>query len=175
TPFGSLIPNCAAISASSRTSAGPSPAVIGRCCAGGSVSTCSTVADPRWKKRRIALRAGGTAIAIARATTATATASTSGRRHRRRAPGQARARARRADAVASLVGDDLQQPGPKGRAPAKASERPPGLDESVLRRLLRVGGVARDHVGGTESNALVCVHELLVGVCVTALRALDQV
>src|SRR5438045_2066025 len=68
------MPKPAAISASSRTSAGPSPAVSERCCGGGSVSTRSTVAEPRWKNFRIALRAGGTAIAtpIASATTAAA-------------------------------------------------------------------------------------------------------
>ena len=74
----------------------------------------------------------------------------------------------------SLVGDDAQQPRPKGRAFAETSERTPGLDEPVLRRVLRVARVACDHVGGPEGDALVCVHKLLVGVCVTALRAPDQ-
>ena len=35
--------------------------------------------------------------------------------------------------------------------------------------------VPRDHVRGAEGDPLVCVHELLVGVCVTALRASNQV
>src|SRR4029079_5348504 len=76
---------------------------------------------------------------------------------------------------ARLVGDDAQQPRPEGRALAEAAERAPRLDETVLRCILRVARVAGDHVGGAEGDALVCVHELLVGVCVTALRASDQV
>jgi hypothetical protein len=48
--------------------------------AAGSVSTRSIVTAPIWKKRRIALRAGGTANAIPNATTMTARATTSGRR-----------------------------------------------------------------------------------------------
>ena len=254
------------------------------------MSTCSTVTAPRWKKRRIALRAGGTAKAIPTATTATATTrTTAGRSQRRRCrrvaharphvrrgrklelvhrarpvrvPAQSyssrsrssaravrdltvpcgtpsvsatscsdspsevaqgrrpcagppaappppassvvsllgreqgrlggrgrvprglrgrrtqretRAAAGRAASVASLVGDDAQQPRTKRRSLAEAAERAPRLDEAVLRRVLRVARVARDHVRGPEGDALVCVHELLVGVCVTALRAPDQV
>ena len=94
---------------------------------------------------------------------------------RRRAQREVRAPAGRAAAVARLVGDDLQQPGPERRARAEAAERAPRLDEAVLRGLLGVGGVAGDHVGRAEGDALVCVHELLVGVRVAALRAADQV
>ena len=43
---------------------GPSPVENGSVFAGGSVSTRSTVTDPMWKKRRMALRAGGTAMLI---------------------------------------------------------------------------------------------------------------
>src|SRR5437868_5300001 len=115
-----------------------------------------------WKKRRIALRACGTAIAIPNATTRSATANTTGRRQQprshltgqeRRLGGRGRAPrgllrrrpqcklgapARRAAAIPCLVRDDVQEPGPEGRAFPEASERTPGLDESVLCRLLRV-------------------------------------
>src|SRR6185436_5598999 len=85
------------------------------------------------------------------------------------------AASRRAPAVARLVGDDLQEPGPERSARAEASERAPGLDEPVLRSLFGVGGVACDHVRRAKGDALVCSHELLVGVAVAALRAADQV
>ena len=61
------------------------------------------------------------------------------------------------------------------RARAEAAERAARLDETVLGGLLCVGRVAGEHVGNAERDALVCVHELLIGVCVTALCALDQV
>src|ERR687888_1382875 len=64
----------------------------------------------------------------------------------RRAQREVRAPPRSADAVARLVGDDAQKPGPKRRAVTEAPERAPCLDEPVLRGLLRLGGVACDHV-----------------------------
>src|SRR5262249_19099176 len=92
----------------------------------------------------------------------------------RRAQREARPAAGGAAPVARLVGDDAQQPRPEGRALAKAAERAPRLHETVLRRVLGVARVARDQVGGAEGDALVCVPELLVGVCAAALGASDQ-
>src|SRR4051794_28621426 len=60
---------------------GPRPASSGRCSAGGSVSTTSIFAAPRWKKRRIAPRDCGTARAAAIAAAANA-AATAGQRRR---------------------------------------------------------------------------------------------
>src|SRR5581483_3831334 len=57
-----------------------------------------------------------------------------------RAYGEALAPCSRTPAVARLVAHDLEQPGPEGRTGAEAAERPVGLDEGVLCRLLRVGG-----------------------------------
>src|SRR5919204_5285839 len=77
-----MIEKPAACSASLRTSGCPRPAVGGRFCAGGSVSTRSIVTEPMWKKRRIAVRACGTAIATAIAAIAVANARTRARRVR---------------------------------------------------------------------------------------------
>ena len=60
--------------ASASATCSPSPAASGRSSAAGSVSTCSTVTPPRWRKRRIALRDCGTAKAAPSATAATTSA-----------------------------------------------------------------------------------------------------
>src|SRR5438046_2427009 len=73
-----------------------------------------------------------------------------------------------AAAVASLVGDDLKQPGPKRRAWAKAPERPVRLDEPVLRGLLGIALIARDDERGAKRDSLVCTYELLIGASVSA-------
>src|SRR5262249_42726460 len=80
----------------------------------------------------------------------------------------------RAPPVPRLVRDDPQQPRPERRAAPEAAERAVRLDEPVLRGLLGVGGVAGEQVGGAEGDPLVQAHELLVGGCVAALRALDE-
>jgi hypothetical protein len=43
-----------------------------------------------------------------------------------------------------------------------------------LRRVLRVRGVAGEEVRGAKSDALVCVHDLLIGALVPTSRALDE-
>src|SRR5690349_22512128 len=80
----------------------------------------------------------------------------------------------RAGSITRLVGDDAQQPRPQFRAGAKPMERAEGLDETLLRRILRVGGGSRDDVGGAERDLLVALHDLLVGGPVPALGAQDQ-
>jgi hypothetical protein len=42
-------------------------------------------------------------------------------------------------AVAGLVGDDAQQPGPERRALAKSAQGSVGLEEPILRGLLGIG------------------------------------
>ena len=76
--------------------------------------------------------------------------------------------------VTSLVRDDLQQPGSKPSAPAKAVERTVSLHERVLGRLLRLRGRTRDHPGRAKGDRLVLLTTSLVGHRVAALRALDQ-
>src|SRR5919204_757273 len=282
-----MIEKPAACSASLRTSGCPRPAVGGRFCAGGSVSTRSIVTEPMWKKRRIAVRACGTAIATAIAAIAVANARTRARRVRvrrssrarttgarfgaagtsssrpsatsarsssvirfpqpfertgrtrldcsprklersrgllfgelrevaerndlplilrqvvhcgeqrvtpfrveqrrlggrgraprgllcGRAHGELRAATSGTATVARLVGDDLQHPGTERRACAKPPQRAPRLDEAVLCRVLGFGRTTGDEVRGAECDALVCVHELCVGVVVAAPRAFDQ-
>src|SRR2546423_13058740 len=78
----------------------------------GSVSTRSIVSPPMWKKRRIAVRAEGTAKAAPTATTRTASASTSTRRRAKPKPrGAASPRRARAD-------------GTRAGSGGKASSRP---------------------------------------------------
>src|SRR6202008_1736368 len=63
-------------------------------------------------------------------------------------------------AVAGLVGDDRQQPGPERRALAEAGEGAPGLHEAVLGGVLGIGGRPRDEVGRAKRDLLVFLHEL---------------
>src|SRR5581483_1359124 len=95
-----------------------------------------------------------------------------------RVPGRAqrerRTPSRRATAVSRLVGDDPEQPWLERRTRPEAPEGAVRLHERVLRRLLRVGRVAGDQVGGAQRDPLVSVHELLVGVGVAPLRAGDE-
>ena len=76
-----------------------------------------------------------------------------------------------AAAVASLVRDDLQEPGAHRLAGAETAERAPRLDEPVLGRVLGVGCVAGDDVGHSECDLLVRTHELLVRARVSTLGA----
>ena len=80
----------------------------------------------------------------------------------------------RPQAVARLVGDDRQQPGPQRRALAEASQRAVCLDEGVLRSLLGVRRGAGDHPRGPERDLLVCPHDLLVGVALAPLGPRDE-
>ena len=91
-----------------------------------------------------------------------------------RAQDEPLAAARRAAAVASLVGDDPQQPRLERRAAPEAPERALRLDESVLRGLLGVGGVARQQVRRAERDPLICAHERLPGLEVAAPGPLDE-
>src|SRR6266536_615486 len=88
--------------------------------------------------------------------------------------GQVLAPAGRPAAVACLVRHDPEQPGPQGLVRAEASERAPGLEEALLRRVLGVGGVAGDDVGHSECDLLVCADERLVRARVAALRGQDE-
>src|SRR5262249_57830411 len=65
-------------------------------------------------------------------------------------------------AVASLVGDDPEQPRPERRTFTEAAERPVCLHEAVLGGLLGIRGVACDQAGGSEGDVLMHAHELLV-------------
>ena len=87
---------------------------------------------------------------------------------------QRRAPAGRAAAVARLVRDDAQQPRLEGRPGPEPPERAVRLHERVLRRLLGVGGVPGEEIGGSQRDALVCVHQLLVGVGVAPPGAGDE-
>src|ERR671930_1464552 len=93
---------------------------------------------------------------------------------RSRPQGQRVATRARAAAVASLVRDDLQEPGPERLAGTESVQRAVGLHERVLGSVLRLGGVSDDEVGDAEGDALVCVHEFSVGVLVAALRPFDE-
>src|SRR5438128_5592346 len=72
--------------------------------------------------------------------------------------------------VARLVRDDLQQPRAHGQLRLEASERPPRLDESLLRRVLGLGCVAGDEVSDSERDLLMRTHDLLIGTRVSTLR-----
>src|SRR5438132_860287 len=54
------------------------------------------------------------------------------------------------------------------------SQRPVRLDETLLRRVLGVGGGPGDDVGGAESDLLIAFHDLLIGGRVAAHGARDQ-
>src|SRR5215207_26675 len=75
------------------------------------------------------------------------------------------------EAVARLIRDDREQPGPERSALAEAAERRVRLDERVLRGLLGVRLGARDHPRGPERDRLMHSHDLLVGIRLAALRA----
>src|SRR5690348_16803042 len=81
---------------------------------------------------------------------------------------------RRTRSVASLVGDDAQKPRLQRSSAPKAIQRAKGLDEPLLRGVLRVGGGPCDDVGGAERDLLVALHDLLVGGPLSALGAHDQ-
>jgi hypothetical protein len=80
----------------------------------------------------------------------------------------------RAALRARLVRDDLQQPGSERRAAAEAAERPVGLQERLLERVLRVARIASDQVRHPIGEALVLEQQRLVGIDVPALRPLDE-
>ena len=61
---------------------------------------------------------------------------------RRREQGEPVAQAGRANAVARLVGDDLQEPRPQRLTRPEAPERAPRLDDPVLGGVLGVGCIA---------------------------------
>ena len=79
-----------------------------------------------------------------------------------------------AAAVARLVGDDREQPGPKGRPRPEARQGAPGLHEALLRRLLGVGGRAARQAGDPKGDVLVCAHEGSIGDGVALLGPRDQ-
>ena len=56
----------------------------------------------------------------------------------------------------------------------EAAEGAMGLDETVLRGLLRVRRASGEQVGGAKRDPLVHAHELLVGTLVAAPSALDE-
>src|SRR6266545_345450 len=79
-----------------------------------------------------------------------------------------------APAVARLVGDDRQQPGPERRVRAEAVQRVPGLDQALLGGVLGVGGAAGDQAGCPVRELLVPAHEGLVGTHVSPSRPFDE-
>jgi hypothetical protein len=78
-------------------------------------------------------------------------------------------------AIARLVGDDGEQPGPEGRVRPKASKVVVRLDERLLGRVFRFRRVAADQIGGAKGQILVLFHQQGVGVGVAPLRPDDQV
>ena len=71
---------------------------------------------------------------------------------------QRRLTARATAPVARLVYDDCQQPRAERRALAKAWQCLPRLHESLLRRILGVGGRTRDEICRPERDLLVFPH-----------------
>ena len=92
----------------------------------------------------------------------------------RGAEGQRGPAAGRAAAVAGLVGHDREQPWPQRLAGAEAPERAAGLDQPLLRGVLRVRGVARDEVGGPEGDLLMAADERRERAGIPGAGTLDQ-
>src|SRR5712691_10380475 len=92
----------------------------------------------------------------------------------RQAKVQVLATSRRARAVASLIGDDAQQPRSGFGARAEGVQGPVGLEHAFLRGVLRLGGGSGDYVSDSERDLLVSLHNLLKGTLIAALRACEQ-
>jgi hypothetical protein len=80
----------------------------------------------------------------------------------------------RADAVASFIGDDAEQPWPGLSARPEARQGAVGLDETFLRGVLCIRRGPRDQVGSPKRDLLVSVHDLLIGGRIPALGARKQ-
>ena len=76
--------------------------------------------------------------------------------------------------VARFVGDDLAQPRLERRARAKPAERVVGVHKSLLRGILRVGGVPGDLVGDPVRQLLVLLDKCFIGVDIAGSRAFDE-
>src|SRR6202022_919291 len=79
-----------------------------------------------------------------------------------------------ADAVAGLVGDDLEEPWSRLGLAAERAQGPKRPDGGVLGGLLCLGHGPGDHVSGPEGNLLVAMHDLLIGSRVAALGAREK-
>src|SRR6266536_984008 len=79
-----------------------------------------------------------------------------------------------AAAVAGLVGDDGEQPGPERRSRAEAVQGVPGLHQALLRGVVGVGAAAGDQVGRPVCEILVPAHQGLVGTHVSPSRPFDE-
>lgn len=78
-----------------------------------------------------------------------------------------------AAARAGLVRDNLQQPGSKGTTRIKARQRPPGVDEAILNRVLRITGMPGDDVSQSQRRRLMLAQQPSKRIHVPALRPLD--
>src|SRR6266480_6054203 len=85
-----------------------------------------------------------------------------------------RSTAGRLAAVLCLVRDDPQQPWAERRSSAEATEREVGLGEPVLGGVFRLGGQARNHVGGPGGECLISPHQLAVRLGVSVLCAFHE-
>src|SRR2546426_3664611 len=85
-----------------------------------------------------------------------------------------RSPAGRLAAVLGLVRDDPEQPRAEGRSGPEAPECEVRLGKAVLRGVLRLGGQARDHVGGPGGERLIAQHQLAVRLGVSVLCAFHE-
>src|SRR5439155_17339260 len=67
-----------------------------------------------------------------------------------------------------------EQPRSKWRAAAEPRQSPEGLDEGLLRGVLRIGGRTAGQVGHPHRHALMPAHQLFVGAQVTLARSVDE-
>src|SRR5262249_26054753 len=82
--------------------------------------------------------------------------------------------ARGAPAVPRLVRHDPQQPGPQRPRRTEAAKRAPGLDQSILRDVLGVGGTSGDEGRESDGGLPVRPDELLERATVTVTRAAHE-
>src|ERR671933_2052981 len=133
----------------SSTDIGPSRPAIGESRgAFGSVGTRSMVSPPMWKKRRIPVRAGGTAKAAPIATAKTASASTSARRRaKKRSRGAASPRRARTRGTRSGSGGKASSRPASRRSRSSSAIRLPQPVERARRARLHRPAPDPEHLG----------------------------
>src|SRR5919201_1616018 len=147
--FGGRIGLKPARSVASSSDIGPArPAIGERCGAFGSFGTRSIVSPPTWKKRRIAVRAGGTAKAAPIATTSAASASTSTRRRaKKRSRGAASPRRARTAGTRSGSGGKASSRPTSRRSRSSSGIRLPQPVEGARRPRLDRPAPDAEHLG----------------------------